>query len=373
MKVLGLITVSLAFCIAISACNVASYHPANLENLRSLKPPFDVEARRVAFGKPVSRFDCPPPPTPVRDLEFGGFYIPGSSSSEVDPKALDTYRKATRPIVAYENFITQVSDSYLRSNPAEGSLARCVLDWLYTWAKGSAMLGAASQQGGFVRKWGLVPVSASYLKIREDKSLDKPRKIAVEEWIGRWAWVVKTDYSTETHRASRRNNHLYWASLAATLAAVALNNRDLLDWGVAQYRFALTQIQADGTLPLELARRSKALHYHLFSIPPLVLVAETAAQNGFDLYAERDGALHKLIRRTVAGLDDPAYFERLTGEKQTWVGRLDGGKLAWIEAYYARYRDKAPEKWIVKFRPLVNRQVGGDATLLYGLPKLARD
>ena len=76
--------------------------------------------------------------------------------------------------------------------------------------------------------------------------------------------------------------------------------------------------------------------------------------------------MKRLINRTVSGLADSAWFAEKTGKTQSWVGRLNGGKLAWMEPYYARFRDPALLPWINRFRPMKNRRVGGNATLLYG-------
>ena len=44
---------------------------------------------------------------------------------------------------------------------------------------------------------------------------------------------------------------------------------------------------------------------------------------------------------TVASYSDkaskPYYFEEKTGKTQSWVGKLQGGKFAWMEAYNKRY------------------------------------
>ena len=85
-----------------------------------------------------------------------------------------------------------------------------------------------------------------------------------------------------------------------------------------------------------------------------------------DVYGDEDGALHRLVDRTVAGLNDPTFFSTKTGVKQTWVGKLSGGKLAWMEAYYSRYPTPEIKYWIDIYRPMKNRRVGGNATLLYG-------
>ncbi|MFK5047780.1 alginate lyase family protein, partial [Klebsiella pneumoniae] len=71
-------------------------------------------------------------------------------------------------------------------------------------------------------------------------------------------------------RADNFNNHAYWAGLAVTAAGVAANDRDLFDWGIGKYHLGAGQVTAQGTLPLEMARRGKALHYHLFALTPLV-------------------------------------------------------------------------------------------------------
>ncbi len=307
---------------------------------------------------------CPAAPAPV-PLDVEGFYKPGTGSSEVDPQAMRRYRKATAAIAAYENGITRMSDAYLAARTRDAARAGCVLDWLYAWAAKSAMLKATSHQGEFVRKWGLAPVAASYIKIRHAPSLDPARRAAVTAWIARWARIVRDDYSGHAERSSRHNNHLYWAALGVMWAGVALDDRALFDWSIATYRLALRQIAPDGTLPLELARKSKARHYHLFALTPLVFIAETAARNGIGLYAENGGALQRLVARVVSSLDDPSYFERATGVKQQWVGTLDGGKLTWMEPYAARFGDARLKPWLDRYRPLKNRRTGGNATLLY--------
>jgi len=315
----------------------------------------------------VTRFDCPTPPPPVRSLLFKGFYADaGQGSSIIDAKAKQDYDEAVRPISRFEKSISEFSDLYVRGLPPRAEAARCVQDWLFSWAKADALLGKASRQGGFVRKWSLAAVATSYLKVRDDPILKTEKKAGVERWMVRWASVVKNDYSTGLNRESRRNNHLYWAAWSVTAASVVLNDRKLFEWGIEGYRSALGQIQEDGTLPLELKRKSKALHYHVFSIAPLVLIAESGLRNAIDLYGEKDGVLHQLIRRSVEALNSPDFFRHKTGRSQDWVGDLSGDKLAWMEPYYARFPNAAIEKWVRRFRPLNNRYLGGDMTLLYG-------
>ena len=102
-----------------------------------------------------------------------------------------------------------------------------------------------------------------------------------------------------------------------------------------------------------------------------MLIAETGATNGLDLYAEQGGALHRLIGRTVAGLDDPSFFAARSGHEQPWGETLNAAKVAWMEPYYARFKNPTLVKWMRKFRPLKHTRQGGNLTLLFGAKELA--
>ena len=331
-----------------------------------LQSPFDVAVRRDLRGSPLASFTCAAAPTPVRDLRFDGYYADrGAGSSVVDETAREAYRVATQAIDRYEDGLTRMSDQYVASKPADPRPAACVLDWLTSWAKADAMLGEASQQGGYVRKWGLAPVSASYLKIRDEPTLDPAKKQAVEQWVARWARVVRDDY-TPTKLESRRNNHVYWAAWSVGLAAVVLDDRALFDWSMDKARLGLGQITPEGTLPLEMARKTRAYHYHAFAAAPLVMTAELAARNGVDLYAEKDRALSRLVSRVIGGFTDDSFFVAETGQKQDRSGSSKGPHVAWLEPYYARTADTRATTIIREFRPMRERRLGGDMTLLYG-------
>jgi poly(beta-D-mannuronate) lyase len=354
--------------LALTACGGQPRLPGGVIVTERLRPPFTVEERRAVFGGALGTFACPAPIPAVRDVTVGGFYA-DRDSSVIDPEAMARYQDVTKPVTDYETQITTISDGFVRSRPADPAPARCTLDWLNAWASQGALLGRMSQQGGYVRKWALSSIAASYIKIQDAEGLDAVKRRRVEGWIRQVAAEVVTYYSKPTG-TDVRNNHAYWAGQATALSGVALNDRALLIWGFERYRLGASQIRADGTLPLEAARKTKAMHFHNFALMPLVLIAEIAAQNGTNLYGEYGGALHRLAGVVMDGLTGPGFFERLTGERQDGVGDLSGGLLAWGEPYYARLRDARLVPWLTRFRPLRHRWFGGDATLAYGVPQL---
>jgi poly(beta-D-mannuronate) lyase len=258
-----------------------------------------------------------------------------------------------------------MADRFVRGQPADGAPAHCALAWLDAWARAGALLGQATMQGGFERKWALAGLALAWLELRQAPGLDPAASARVVHWFGALATAMQPAYENQ-RSTSARNNHAYWAGLAAVATAIATDDRALFDWGIARARLGIAQIAADGTLPLEMARRSKALQYHLFSLAPLVMTAELAAANGVDLYA--DGALHRLARRTLDGVADPAFFVARTGAAQDFTGggALGRWHLAWIEPYFARFPAERRDDLLARFRPLANSWLGGDTTVTYG-------
>ena len=74
----------------------------------------------------------------------------------------------------------------------------------------------------------------------------------------------------------------------------------------------------------------RALHYHFYALAPLVLLAEFGAANRLDLYAVNDGAIHHMVRRSVAGLEDSGPFEHATGSPKSSQRRPVGTR--WLDA-----------------------------------------
>jgi len=86
-----------------------------------------------------------------------------------------------------------------------------------------------------------------------------------------------------------------------------------------------------------MARGSKALHYHLYALAPLVLLAEFGEANDLDLYAHAGGAIHRLASVSVSGLHDPALFEKATGIKQELPTVVSGDQIGWAPPYVRRF------------------------------------
>src|SRR5262245_5911282 len=338
----------------------------------TLKSPIDVEVRRTVMGVAVKPFTCDPPPAPMRDVLPESFYT-DRAGSVIDPGRYAARTRIVTPLTDFGRGVTRMADRWLGSKPPQPEAARCALGWLDAWARAEAMLGRVTNQGGYEVKWTLAGVAQAYLRLRDGPDLDRAAKMRVEQWLARLAQKVRMYYDRRatSRRDDIRNNHLYWAALAVAASGIVVNDGELFAWAVEQYRFALTQIGADGTLPLEVARKGKALHYHVFAVMPLVMIAELGAANGLDLYGAYDGALRRLVGRAVEGLHDPSYFERLTGTTQD-LDPLSGWHVAWAEIWYAQFRDPAVLDLLRRYRPARNTWLGGDATLAFGIRDLPR-
>ena len=107
------------------------------------------------------------------------------------------------------------------------------------------------------------------------------------------AWLQSIGKQTigyyEEHKKSgpgdRQNNHLYWAGVELAAIGVAADNPKDFAWAMDTYNTGVDKIQPDGTLPLEMARGSRALHYHLYALAPLILLAEFGEANQMGLYS----------------------------------------------------------------------------------------
>lgn len=331
-------------------------------------PPLHGPYRVASAAASGGAYSCPLVPAPVRDIDANTFYS-DSNYSIVDPERYARNQAATQPLRDYQRAIVKIGDDYLRTRQPDR--ARCALDWLAAWAEAEAMLGRmTTNQSTYERKWTLAALALGYLKIREAPDLAPDRKKTVEGWLAHLARATLAYYDRPRGGTDTANNHLAWAALAIAASGVAANDRELFDWGIDRSRRFIAQVAQDGSLPLELARKGRAQHYHVFSLMPLTMLAEIAAANGIDLYAENAGGIDRLARLVIEGFDDPSHFEALAGIHQEWIGTFGGWQLAWAELYYARRRDPALLGWLSRYRPLRNDWLGGDLTLAFGVVPL---
>jgi poly(beta-D-mannuronate) lyase len=168
----------------------------------------------------------------------------------------------------------------------------------------------------------------------------------------------------DAHRAKSsgdaQNNHLYWAGFEVAAAGIATNNQKLFDWGIETYHDGISQIQPDGSLPQEMRRGQRALHYHLYALSPLVFLAALGEANGLHLYAERDYAIRKLATLCAQGLDDNSFFVKATGIQQdTPNGPPAAEQISWAKIYVARFPDPELSKLLAQAKSLSYMYLGG--------------
>ncbi len=293
-------------------------------------------------------YDCPAAPPFANFVDIDSYYV-DAKASVVDPKKLDAFQKASEPSTHLSQYVALAADAYLvkGSRPA----ATCAYSLLDAAAKADAWTGKMPDfQGVYLQNWLLSAVGMAYLKVRNSGAGNAPEDAEIQRWFAHLAVRVRDYFDAEIKRlgSDGENNHLYWAGLALAADAIANNDDDAGGWALKAYDVGMDAIQPDGSLRAELNRGQMALHYHLYALAALIMIAELAEVNGIDSYADNDGAIHRLVNFCVAGLEDPTILEKRTGVKQVVSLPYGGPDIGWAVPYVKRFPNAKLSELIAK-------------------------
>lgn len=325
-----------------------------------------VPDRAAAAPRTPPACDAPPAPL-VRLATVSKYRQDDPTRSRIDPKAEAQFRKDIAPLERMTGKTVRYANRYLLSGGKKVGAAHCALHWLHHWAAGQALREIGNDKAFHTIGKYLGGMALAYLQIQDAPGLKTEEKQRVALWLAAVADALVAFHDDAPDAKVSRNNHRYWSGLGVAAAGVAAGRRDLLDWGMESARIGLRQVAADGTLPMELARKNRARDYHLYAVTPLVMLAEIGLANGVDLYAEEGGALRRLAHVVAATTDNPEFFVKKTGYTQLPYPDQDtrAARLSWMEPYQARFPDPAMERILAPVRPVQGRFIGGQVSLIY--------
>jgi poly(beta-D-mannuronate) lyase len=300
-----------------------------------LRSPWDA-AKTTPIDTP---YNCPAAPAFTKSFNVDGYYT-DKQYSVIDPAKLAAFNQATEGPTHLGQFVTRAADAW--QSTGNRAAAVCVYSLLQAAARADAWDEKMPQLiGVYLQNWMLSGTAIAYLKVRESHVATPDQDAEMQKWFGLVAARVREYFDAQRQQPGSDgwNNHMYWAGLAVAAQGIANNDRNAFLWGLAAYRMGVDAIQPDGSLFAEMNRAGMAEHYQLYALGPLIMLAELAAANGLDMYAEDDGAIHRLVKFSVAGLEDPSIIEKRTGVHQDLPEQIAGLEIGWAVPYIQRFPD----------------------------------
>jgi poly(beta-D-mannuronate) lyase len=319
-----------------------------------------------ALGWKNSCTNADQPAPPVGRMVIPHHYLSGSNGP-VNPEEAT----ATLPYRKLEDVVSDGAGRFVATgDPAE---AVCVANLLSRWATAAALLDysySESSQAWYQVEWTLSSVSLAWSVVESDPAIPPAQRDQISKWMHRVAEYM-FDQDPHPGDVARENNHAYWRALCATSVGILTSDEMLYHRGLAQYARAISQMNADGSFPLEMARHENALHYQSFALAPLVMIAELAAQQGIDLYSvsANGHTIADAVDFLVRASGDPRLVKKYVSEPQSFSLFSAEKPPAWIEFWAARHPAKTWTDLLTA--PLYDANIGGDTTI-YAAPARAK-
>ena len=333
-----------------------------------MKPPFETRAPDAKAAPKA----CPALTQPVVSFDLPSKYGPAQSGSQgkkrdtVDDDAELAFETAMKPIKVFMADVVKAANDYHRTG--RQTAAACALGHLAHWAKDDALREPVSHTSYYKLATTVAGLSSAMMQIEPAISGRSMERQLVSQWLANRAIQVRSHFEGLKTPRSSRNNHRAWAGLAVASVGIVSKDKALFDWGLASYKLVVCQATAEGALPLELERGSKAREYHLYALAALTPLAEMGTRNGIASYSECNDALHRIAAFTIAAMDDQSAIAKLAGVKQSGGNKMpSASKLTFLEPYGSRFPGKVPDMdRLTKQRPFGLTDLGGSQTILYG-------
>ena len=285
-------------------------------------------------------YSCPEPTTLPADFVTDGFYAANDPThSIIDPVRQKEYDRTAGPVKREGNQVVAAADNF-RASGSEAAAA-CVIHHMEVQARAGALTGKmSSSQAYFVQGWVAGAEAIAYLKVDGAHRTTAAQRALILPWLQKNADLTRSFYDARAKEpAGGAQNHFYWAAVQLAATAMVTGNRADFDWAMEKAKRGIDAIHPDGTLPEEMRRGKRALHYHLYAASPLVMLAELGLPNGVDLYSYNNGALKKLVEVSTHGLIDASLFEKRTGIPQERPDPPTAEAIGWAEPYNRRFPD----------------------------------
>jgi poly(beta-D-mannuronate) lyase len=306
----------------------------------------------------------------VVSLEYGSRYTAESEDrSDLDDEANAEVDRALGPV---DDFIVELANAANRAE--EGSdeataAADCVVNSVAVWAEADALSDLGSMNAEISAPSRLGGIAMAYLQAKQHAGfLDAAEAEVIEGWLQERMLATMRYFDDDAPERASQNNLRAWAGLAAAAVGLATGNDEITDWAAGTAELVACQADEDGALPLEMERGPRALQYQLHATAPLVVSAAMLSEDGRDLFAACDGAIHRIVGFVPNAFGNPELVAAKAGEEQTYFegdDELEGWELAWAEAYLSKFDQPALAALVEEYRPLANSKLGGAQDLLW--------
>ncbi len=245
-------------------------------------------------------------------IRHDGKTNPASKTTETDSRRIGNFTRSTRA-VALAYYFSQ-DEAYAKKG------IEFVRTWFLNEATkmnpnvnyGQGVPGRAEgRRGGIIDTRTLADRMLDAIAIlSQSKHWTEQDEQQIKQWYSEYLdWLIVDDLSGGPKgEAAAANNHGTWYDFQVASIAYFIGNDHLTKQMVQKGKMRVdTQFEADGSQPHEI-ERTRAYHYHYFSIVPLVGIAELGEKVGVDLWNyenDKGGSMAQGIQ-LMANYHDPA-------------------------------------------------------------------
>jgi len=280
-------------------------------------------------------------------IRHDGETNPTSKTNETDSRRLNLFTRSVRALAIAYYF------------SGDEKYAKRAIEYIQTWfINNKTRMNPNVNYGQGVpgisegRRSGIIDTRSltdrmldAFAMLSQSEHWTKQNENGIKRWyIDYLNWLLINDLSGGPKgEAYAKNNHGNWYDLQVTGIAYFLGNNALAKQMVTKGKMRIdTQFDADGSQPLEI-ERTRAYHYHYFSLDPLVGIAQIGDKLGMNLwqYTNKKGGSLKNGIQLMANYHDPnsawpysAKDKRRRIERMTPIYLKAGlalNKSEWIE------------------------------------------